>query len=178
MTRQRIAATFCAGFALMLASTVTQTSCSKPDPITTLGLAVDAVGIALPLLGPSAGLPADLQAKIQTALEATRAAIAKTADILSGPGDDASKAARITALFVPISIPFVPAQYQGIAGAVAQVTKYVGEFLATLPTPSSQPLALRAPGSRAAVPGETTKLITGQLQKLAAIKQKALTIAQ
>jgi len=160
---------------LVVVAAVAFSGCGTNQVITNLELAVDAVQVALPLIGPAAGLPADLQGQIQTYLGATSQAIGKASDILSGPGDDAAKAAQITAAFAGIAAPIVPVKYQGIATAVQQVAVLVSKFLAGLPSPSTQPIAVRAPGSHPIVPGQTTKLSASDLSRLAAIKQKALT---
>jgi hypothetical protein len=164
-----------APLALMLVALISLAGCGSSQVIGNLELAVDAISVALPLIGPAAGLPADTQSQIQRYLGATSAAIAQASDILAGPGDDATKAAQITAAFAGIAVPVVPAKYQGIAQAVQQVATLVARFLATLPSPSTQPIALRAPGAKASVPGATTKLSAGDLRRLTVVKQKALT---
>lgn len=167
-----------APLALTLAALLILSACGASQVITDLELAVDAAAVALPLIGPSAGLPPALQAQIQGYLTATSMACGQAADILAGPGTDAAKGAEIAAVFAGIAVPAVPAQYQGIASAVQQVAVLVAKFLGGLPVASTQPLAVRAPGSRPAVPGNVTKLSDSDRAKLASIKEKVLTMTR
>src|ERR1035437_5372096 len=171
-----------AAAAVLVAAAVACTACGTSQVIGNLGLAVDAVSVALPLIGPAAGLPANTQAQIQQYLAATNTAIGQASDILAGPGTDGQKAAQIFASFSGIAVPAVPAKYQGIAQAVQQVSVLVARFLSGLPPATAQPLGVRAGGmnrpTAAVVPGKTTVLSAGDLVRLAAIKQKALTQAR
>lgn len=165
-----------AAAALVVAAAVAFTACGTSQVIGNLELAVDAVAVALPLIGPAAGLPADTTVQIQKYLSATSTAIGQASDILAGPGTDAQKSAQIVAAFSGIAVPLVPAQYQGIAQAVQQVAVLVARFLAALPAATTQPLAVRPTGSTVAVPGKTTALSASDRQRLLAVKQKALSL--
>jgi hypothetical protein len=164
-----------AAASFVVAAAVAFMGCGTSQIISNLELAVDAVSVALPLVGPAAGLPVDVQTQVGQYLVATSKAIGQASDILAGPGDDATKAAQITAAFAGIAAPIVPAKYQAIAQAVQQVATLVAKFLGSLPVASTQPIAVRAPGARAALPGQATALSKGDLARLAAVKTKALT---
>ena len=69
--------------------------CNSNQVITSLELAIDAVSATLPLIGPSAGLPPDLQADIQRYLGATSDAVDQAAVILNGPGTDATNMSHL-----------------------------------------------------------------------------------
>lgn len=152
--------------------------CGTSQVIGNLELAVDAVSVALPLIGPAAGLPADLQAQIQQYLAATNTAIGQASVILSSPASDAAKAAEIAAAFAGVAVPAVPAKYQGIASAVQQVAVLVSKFLAGLPVASTQPLAVRAHAAIVATPGKTTPFSISDQKRLLNIREKVLTQAR
>lgn len=161
---------------LCLIALMAMTGCSSDQVISSLELSVDAVSAALPLIGPTAGLPAPLQTAIQTYLGATSDAIASASDILAGPGTDAAKTATIVASFAAIATPSVPAQYQSVATAVQQVALLVAKFIAQLPsaTTTAKPVGASAfLPSPSADAGKTTNWTAAQKKKLAAIKAKA-----
>lgn len=153
------------------------TGCTNNQVITDLTLAVDALEIALPLIGPSAHLPPDLEAQIQAYLGATSQAITQASDILAGAGTDAQKAAAITAAFAGIAQPLIPPQYAGIGAAVAQVASLVSKFLGSLPATK---VAAEAVSARTvAMPGanaKTTALSKGDISKLAKVKARAALV--
>jgi len=148
-------------------------ACSSNQVITDLELAVDAVEVALPLIGPSAGLPADLEAQIEKYLSATGTAVAQASDILAGSNTDAQKAAAIAAAFAGIAVPIVPARYQGIASAVQRVAVLVANFLVSLPTAAPNP-NVRTQDVGGAVSSKRTPVSSSDRQRLAQIKAKAL----
>lgn len=100
------------------------------SPIDILDLAIGAVEIALPLVGPAVGIDPTTLASVQAYLSATSAAISQASTILSGTGTDAQKAAAIAQAFAGIAAPIVPAKYGALVTAVADVAKYVAQFLA------------------------------------------------
>lgn len=150
-----------------LAGVLLLAGCGTSQVITSLELAIDAVAAALPLIGPAAGLPADLTAQLEGYLGATSTAVSQASDILAGPGTDEQKAAQIVAAFAGIAVPIVPAKYQGIATAIQQVAQMVAKFLATLPSPAL--VSARAAG----VTEHTTVFSEGDLRRLAEVKTKA-----
>ena len=161
---------FLAAMLLLLAA------CSSNQVVTSLELTIDAVSSALPLVGPAAGLPPDIQAAVQTYLGATSEAVGKAAVILDGPGTDAQKAAAITSAFAGIAAPIVPAKYQQIATAVQNVAELVAKFLshATSASIESGP-AVRGASAFAPEPSKkgTTKLSAKDRKRLAEIKARA-----
>lgn len=118
---------FCAVVAAILILCLV--GCS-PSAIDILNLAVGALEIALPLIGPAAGVDPGTIAAVQTYLGATSQAITQASDILAGPGTDAQKAAAIAQAFANIVAPLVPVKYQALAAAVEQVAQYIAQFLA------------------------------------------------
>jgi hypothetical protein len=170
--------------AAVLALTLLTSACSQNEVVTDLELAVNAVEVALPLIGPSVGLPANVSSQIQTYLGLTSQAIGKASDILAGSGTDVQKAAAVAAAFAGIAVPAVPSQYQGIASAVQQVTALVTKFLAdTSPAVGTPGIAWYAPSyvtfdpsGRAffeAVKKKSTKITAKDRKRLAEIKRKA-----
>jgi hypothetical protein len=127
MTRYRNVSAFVA-ILLILAMVGCSTS-----PIEYLNLAVGALEVVLPLIGPAAGIPPNVISSVESYLGATSDAISKATDILNGPGTSAEKTAQIVAAFAGIAEPIVPVQYQALANAVQQVALYVAKFLASLP---------------------------------------------
>lgn len=129
-----------------------------------LQLAVGAAEIALPLIGPSAGVDSATIASVSGYLAATSQAITQATDIEAGTGTDAQKAVQIAAAFAGIAAPIVPAKYQALANAVQQVAQYIAEYLASLP-----------PSSTSTV-GKTTALSSSQKTKLSQIRTRALAV--
>lgn len=166
---------------ILLVLVLALAGCSSDQTINALDLTVDAVSAALPLLAPSAGIPAALTSQLQGYLGATSTAIASASDILAGPGTDGEKAAQIAASFAGIAAPSVPAQYQGIANAVQQVALMVAKFLADLPPASPAAAVAKPAGSSSflapAPKSKTTKFSAAQKKKLAEIKAKAQAAA-
>jgi hypothetical protein len=156
MSNRKAAVVFIALLALLFSA------CSSNQVISDLQLAIDAVSIALPLVGPTVGLPAALVSQIDTYLSATSQAVSQAADILAGPGNDTSKAAAIAGAFAGIAAPIVPPQYASIANAVQQVAQAVQTFLAAQPAAAAN-----------VVYGKTTKLSNGDKADLVGIKAKA-----
>ena len=136
-------------------------------PLQILDLAVSAAEIALPLALPAAGVDPATTAAVESYLQATSSAIAKTSDILSGPGTPASKSAQIIAAFAGIAAPVIPAQYQALVNAIQQVAQYVAQFIGSLPPPT--------------VAGKMSARIStvspADTAKLAQIKARALSLS-
>ena len=133
--------------------------------VQTLELVVSAAEIALPLIAPSAGVDPATVTAVDGYLAAVSTAVSKASDILAGSGTNAQKAAEITIAFANIADPIVPAKYQGLANAVAQVAAAVEKFL--LSQPAAAPQSSAKYGSpRVAMPG-------ADLAKLAQIKARA-----
>lgn len=136
---------FSGALAALLIFSVLLTSCGT---LNYLELAIGAAELALPLIGPSAGIDAGTVMNVEMYLAATSQAITKAVDIQNGTGTPAQKAAQIAAAFAGIAFPIVPAQYQtlpvsqvaayvSLASAVSKVAAYVSQFLGTLPASSA-----------------------------------------
>ncbi len=132
------------------------------SPIDILNLAVGALEIALPLIGPAAGVDPQTVTAVESYLNATSAAISQASDILAGPGTDGEKAAQIAQAFAGIAKPFVPAKYTALVNAVADVAKYVAQFLAST-------------GSTAGSSATNTLTQAGK-EKASAIKLRAMAV--
>jgi hypothetical protein len=123
-----------------------------------LQLAVGAAEIALPLIGPSAGVDPATIASVSTYLAATSQGITCATDVESGPGTDAQKAVQSIACFAGIAAPVVPAKYQALVNAVQQVALYIAKYLATLPVPSTSTVG------KTTTPNATRLSILGQVR--------------
>ena len=130
------------------------------SPLEYLQLAITAAEIALPLVGPAAGVDPATVTAVDNYLSATSGAITQATDILAGPGTDAQKAAQIIAAFAAIAAPIIPGQYSALATAVEQVAQAIAKFIASLPATST---ATHAPGAADAV-------------KLSAVKARAVKL--
>lgn len=131
------------------------------SPLAYLDLAVGALEVALPLIGPAAGLPPDVVAQVGSYLAGVSQAATQASDILAGPGTDAQKSAQILAAFAGIAEPIVPVQYQAIVSAVQQVALYVAKFIASIP---------------AASPTAATPLSASSQAKLKTIRARAVAV--
>lgn len=137
------------------------------NPIDILNLAVGALEVALPLIGPAAGVDPAITSAVETYLGSASQAITQASDILSSPGlTDAQKEAAITAAFAGIAAPIVPAKYAALASAIQQVAQYIGKFLATLPAPTAAH-AMTEAATTVHVPGSS------DMAKLRGIKARA-----
>jgi hypothetical protein len=129
-----------------------------------LQLAVGAAEIALPLIGPAAGVDQATVTAVSNYLAATSQAITQAIDIENGTGTDAQKATQIVAAFAGIAAPIVPAKYQALANAIQQVAQYIAKYLATLPVPSS------------ATASKTTALSSAEKTKASQIRARAQAV--
>lgn len=154
-------------FALILSG------CSSSQVVTDLEVAVDAVSVALPVLGGVAGLPPAVATAVEGYLSAVNNCLAQASTILAEPNlTDAQKAAQITAACTTAAVPNVPAQYQALANAIANVAGDLAKFLAGLPTGT---VALTPGASHA---GKTTKFSGRDLERISHAKVVAATNAQ
>lgn len=103
--------------------------CSTAQVVTDLQIALDAITVALPVLGGLSGLPADVLAAVTTYLTATNQALGQASTILDGPGSVDEKFAAVGALFAGIAAPIVPPQYAALAQLVQTIATDVGRFL-------------------------------------------------
>lgn len=158
MTRRTFNTLAPAGIA---AAAFTQTGCQSA--LDWLELAVGALEAALPLVAPAAGVDPATIASVNTYLAATSQAIGEASSILAGSGTDAQKATAIVAAFAGIAAPVVPAQYSALVAAVVLVAKYVAQFLAKLPAPTT-PASVTHPAS------------TADKAKLQTIQQRAVAV--
>jgi hypothetical protein len=131
------------------------------SPIDILGLAVGALEIALPLIGPAAGVDAATVTAVEGYLSATSQAITQAGDILAGTGSDAQKTTAIISAFAGIAAPVVPAKYSALVTAVGQVAQYVAQFLTSLPA------ATTAGASHALKAADKTKVTSIQARAIA-----------
>ena len=121
----RLAGVPAAAMALM------QTGCGAAGALQYLNLAVGALEVLIPLLGPTSGIAQGTLSDVENYAGSVSDAITKASDILSSPESDASKALDIAQAFAGIAKPLVPAQYGAIVSAVAQVAKYIAQFLSS-----------------------------------------------
>ena len=122
--------------------------CGANQVLANLQLALDAVSLALPIVGAYTGAPPELITSIVTYCDQANTALGQAAPILSGPGTDAQKAAQITALFASIAVPDVPAKYAPLVALVATLAGDIAKFLASLPAaPASKTLAASKPST-------------------------------
>ena len=155
-----------AALAAILILAVSLTSCG---PLNYLQLAVGALEVALPLVGPAAGVDPQTVAAVESYAAAASDFITKAIDIEAGPGTAAQKAAQIAIAGAAVmqQVPNIPAKYQALAAAVAQVAQYIVNYLGTLP-----------PASAHAVAGPSVKLSASDLKKGAEIRARAVAVHQ
>src|ERR1700734_2400403 len=149
--------------------------CTSTQIVDSLQVALDAISVALPVLGTVSSVPPDLLASVETYLTAANSALGQASTILTGGGTDAEKTALIVAAFASIAVPAIPAQYAPIAQIVSAVAADVAQFLASLPSSTSAGIAAtKTWGNSAAVMGHTThKWSVKDLAKLAHAKATA-----
>ena len=121
--------------ALLILSLV---GCTPSQVVSDLQIALDAITVALPVLGTLTGVPADVVTAVISYSAATNQALGQAATILDGPGTDAEKAAAIAAAFAGIATPLVPAQYTALATLVGTIAGDVAVFLASVPALGTQ----------------------------------------
>ena len=150
------------GITLLLALLLPLAGCGN-SPITYLNLAVEALEVAVPLIGPAAGIPPGVVTQVGIYLGGVSQAISQASDILAGPGTDAEKTAQIVAAFAGIAAPIVPAQYQALVSAIQTVAADIAKFIASLPAvPASSSVS--------------TPVSDANRVKLHQIKTRALTV--
>jgi hypothetical protein len=158
--------------AVIIMAAVLLTGCpSFAQILPYLELGAQAASILVPMIGPQAHLPADLQAKIIAYDQAAAQCFASASDITSGTGTDASKALSITSACASAAAPAIPAQYADIATTVGSVAQQIAKILSSLPPAAPQSL-VRAKGTEPA-PGRSTRITDAQRQRLAAVKAKS-----
>lgn len=113
--------------------TLSLAGCSTSTVITDLQVALDAVTVALPVIGGLTGVPADVSQAVTKYVTATNQALGEASTILDSAGTDASKATAIAAEFAGIAVPVLPAQYASIAQLVATIAADVAAFLGSVP---------------------------------------------
>ena len=160
MTRYR---SFAACVAILLC--ITLAACSTATVITDLQVALDAISVALPILGSLTGVPPDVSNAVASYVTAANSALGQASTILVGSGTDAEKAAQIAAAFAGIAAPVVPSQYAELAQLVATVAKDVAAFLASVPGGPQLLTAAKAP--------HTTKWSSLELVRLANLRSVA-----
>jgi hypothetical protein len=116
--------------ALLILSLV---GCTTSQVVSDLQIALDAITVALPILGTLTGVPADVSTAVTNYATAANQALGQAATILDGPGTDAEKAAAIAAAFAGIAAPVVPAQYAALAQLVGTIAAEVAAFLGSVP---------------------------------------------
>lgn len=122
--------------------------CSTATVITDLQVALDAISVALPILGGLTGIPPSVSTAVTAYVTAANEALGQASTILSGPGTDAEKAAAIAAAFAGIAVPVVPAQYAALASLVQTIAQDVAAFLASVPgtaTPAARAAFSKSP---------------------------------
>lgn len=127
---------------------ISMVACTTSQVVGNLEVALDAVSVALPILGGLTGTPTDLTSAAVTYVAATNQALGEATTILGGPGTDAEKAVAITAAFASIAVPVVPPQYAALSQMITTVASDVAAFLASVPalaTPQARAVAVRAP---------------------------------
>lgn len=144
----------------ILALAISQVGCSTSTVITDLQVALDAISVALPVIGGLAGVPADVSAAVTKYATAANQALGEASTILANPGTDASKASAIAAAFAGIAVPVIPAQYIALAGLVGTIAADVAAFLGSVP---AMPAAARA---RAMLTPRTTEWTLDERIKL------------
>ena len=159
MSKTSLLATFIG--IVILALCLILSGCST-TAIDILNLAVGALEVALPLIGPAAGIDPGTLAAVSGYLGGVSQAITEASSILAGTGTDAQKAAAIAAAFAGIAKPLVPPQYSALAAAVEQVAQYVAQFLTKAAAGSASP-AIHI-------------LSSGDAVKVQAVQQRAVKI--
>ena len=162
MTKYR---SFAACVAIVLC--IALAGCSTATVITDLQVALDAISVALPILGGLTGIPPDVSTAVTSYVTAANSALGQASTILAGTGTDAEKAAAIAAAFAGIAAPVVPAQYVALASLVQTVAQDVAAFLASVPGATSPQVLNAAKSPR------TTRWSTSELVKLANLKSLA-----
>ena len=154
-----------AALAAILILAVSLMSCG---PLNYLQLAVGALEVALPLVGPAAGVDPQTVTAVENYAAAASDFITKAIDIEAGLGTAAQKAAQIAIAAGNIvkEVPNVPAKYAALATAVSQVAQYIFDYLDGLPTPATAH----------AVGGPSVKLSASDLKKGAEIRARAQAI--
>jgi hypothetical protein len=122
-----------APLALMLALCLILSGCTTSQVVNNLQVALDAITVALPILGSVVAVPAPLIALVENYATQANTALGEASTILAGAGTDAEKAALIAAAFAKLGVPDVPAQFAAIANLVSTIAGDIAQFLGSLP---------------------------------------------
>lgn len=156
-----------APLALALAVLLILTACSSSQVVSNLQIALDAITVALPVLGGLTGVPPATVAAATTYVAQANQALGQASTILAGPGTDAQKSLQIFAAFAGIAKPDIPTQYGALVSIVATVAQEVGKFLESLPA------APAAPGKATATAPHITVVSSGDAAKLEHAREQA-----